>query len=154
MAAVLIKMLVMLSLITMTGGTSLAITNPSHALAAPFKGPATAVLEVSSATVEMIDGLFKGVAAHERSIVSQQLRWMKAIEGLEKLPTVTVPTNDMASFPSREHPLFPDYLETEFSVYEYTIDENGVLTVHVAETKTSDLLKKIEKLLSQLKEEE
>ena len=149
----LTKMVVMLSLLTMVGGTSLAITNPSHTLATPFKGPATAVLKVSSATIEMVNGLFRGVAAHERSIVSQALRWMKGIEGLEKIPEVIIPTNDMASFPSKEYPLFPDYLETKTSEYKYTIDSNGALTVHVPETTTSNLLETIEESLARLKEE-
>ena len=144
--------LVILLLLVGAGGTFLAMTKPASALATPFKGVATIVLEISSETTKLIDLAFTGVAEHERSTVVSMLNWMKGTRDLKEIPPVTVATNDMASFPSPEHPLFPEYVDKRFTQFKYTIDNNGVVIVDRSETMTRAIIKKIEQLLQQIEE--
>ncbi len=150
---VILIAVISLLLIT-TGGTSLAFAKPEHTLATPFKGVAITVTEASSAAISLIEDIRGVVATYERNIVSTALQSMRVIEDLRKMPPVTVSTNDMAHFPSPEHPLFPDYLDKRFSQFKYTVDSQGIVTVDTSGATTDTLLEKIEQLLNRLAEEE
>lgn len=135
-------------------GTSFAFAHPSQALAAPFRGTAIKVAEVSAEAINMIGEMRGIVAMYERSIISTALQSMRVIDGLRIVPEVTVPTNDMLKFPSSAHPLYPDYLETRYSEFLYTVDSNGSVQVDDSTATTDGFLIKINEVLSQLKEEQ
>ena len=141
-------------LLILLGGTSLAFANPGHPIAAPFKGIAITATQASSGAIGLIEEVRQVVAMYERSIVSTALQSMRVTEELDRVPTVTVSTNDMARFPSQEHCLFPDYLDKRFSQFKYTVDSKGIVTVDPSGTTTDGLLNKIRKLLERLEENE
>ena len=132
------------------GGTSLAFAKPEHALATPFRGVAITVVKTSTGAISLIEYI-RGIAAtHERNIVSTALQSMRVDEGLEWVPQVTAPTNDMARFPSEEYHLFPDYLETGLSQFRYTVDSKGIVSVDTSWATTDAFLKKLRQLLERL----
>ncbi|MEE8472162.1 MAG: J domain-containing protein [Dehalococcoidia bacterium] len=126
------------------GGTSVAFAKPDHALAAPFRGMAITVTEGGRAPIALIVWVRGVVATYERQIVSTALQSMRVEEGVRIFPTVMVPTNDMASFPSSELPLFPAYLDKEFSQFSYTVDSDGIVSVDTSWATTDALLERIE----------
>ncbi|MFC1847364.1 hypothetical protein ACFLW5_00925 [Chloroflexota bacterium] len=128
-------------------GTSVAIASPERTLATPFRRIAATVMRTSGETTVIIDHVRGVVATYERSIVSESLQSMRVIEGLYDVPSVTTPTNDMASFPAAEYSLFPDYVESRFSQFKYTVDPNGTVNVHKSATTTDTLIRRIEFLL-------
>lgn len=146
--AVLILIITILSV--MAGGTSFAFAKPEHTAATPFKGVAIVILGSSSAAINLIEEV-RGVAVmYEYSIVSETLQLMRVIEGIVEVPPVTVPTNDMACFPSAGCPLFPDYLQSRFSQFKYTVDSNGIVSVNTSGATTDALLRKIVLLINRL----
>jgi len=137
-------------LLLIYGGTSLAFAQPESALAAPFKGIATTMAEAASGAIHLIEEV-RGVAAlYERNIVSTALQSMRVEEGLKIVPTVTLPTNDMTNFPSPEYPLFPDYLDKQFSQFRYTVDTDGIISVDKSTATTDAFLKRIGQALDRL----
>lgn len=146
-----IAVLASLLLIT-AGGTSLAFAQPQNALATPFKGVAATAVQTSVGAIGLIEEV-RGVAAlYERNIVYTALQSMRITERLAMVPVVTVPTNDMASFPSPGHPLFPDYLDKRFSQFKYTVDSDGIVTVDTSGATTDAFLARLKQLLNQLEE--
>jgi hypothetical protein len=73
-------------------------------------------------------------ASYEQSLISTALQAMRVIEGVKVVPAVAAATNDMGSFPSPEHSLYPDFLAKRFSQFEYTVDSNGIVTVAASAT--------------------
>lgn len=140
--------------LVLAGGTAFAFAEPQHTLATPFKGVAITVAEASSAPVRLIEDIRGVVATYERNIVSTALQSMRVTEDLRDVPPITVPTNDMARFPSPEHPLFPQYLDKRFSQFRYTVDKDGIVSVDKSTATTDAFLKKIAEWLNRLKEEE
>ena len=94
------------------------------------------------------------VATFERSVVSTALQSMRVEENLKEMPTVTAPTNDMAGFPSQEHPLFPNYLDRRFTQFQYTVDSKGIISVDTSWAITDAFLEKIEQTLDRLEKGE
>ena len=140
-------------LLMIVGGGSFAFANPEHVLATPFRGVAAIMGEASYAAIGLIEEIHGVVATYERSIVSTALQSMRVTEGLRVVPAVTVPTNDMAYFPSPKHCLFPDYLDKRFSQFKYTVDSNGILSIDTSGATTDAFLKKIEARLKELTKE-
>ena len=145
---------VALVILMVVGGSSFAVAQPEHTLSAPFKGVAITVVEAASAAIGLIEDIRGVVAAYERNIISSTLQSMRVIEGLGQVPAVTVPTNDMARFPSPEHCLFPDYLDRRFSQFKYTVDSRGAVSVDTSGATTDALLEEIEQFLERLAEGE
>lgn len=141
-------------LLILAGGTSFAFAQPEHTLATPFKGVAITVTELSAGAISLIEDARRVIATYEHNIVSTALQSLRVIEGLREVPPVTVPTNDMANFPSPEYPLFPDYLNKRFSQFKYTADSNGIISVDTSGATTDALLEKIKHLLNRLAESE
>ncbi len=137
-------------LLIIVGGGSFAFAKPEHVLATPFRGVAVTMAEASHAAVSLIEDIRGLLATYERNIISTTLQSMRVIEGLRVVPAVTVATNDMASFPSAEYCLFPDYLDRRFSQFQYTVDSNGTVTVDASTATTDVFLKKIEQILKEL----
>lgn len=132
------------------GGTSLAFANPEHVLAAPFRGIAITVSKTVVGAVELIE-VVRGVGAtSERKIVSTTLQSMRVQESMKIVPAVTVPTNDMACFPSPECCLFPDYLDKRFSQFRYTVNSKGIVTVDTSWAATDDFIENIKQLIERL----
>ena len=136
------------------GGTSFAFAKPGHPMAAPFRGVAITLTEASSGSVALIEDVRGIVATHERSVVSTALQSMRLEEDLKEVPAGTVSTNDMAVFPSPEHPLFPDYLDRKFSQFKYTVDSKGIISVDTSGPITDAILYKIERTLDRLEKSE
>ncbi|MDP2920662.1 MAG: hypothetical protein Q8O43_10665 [Dehalococcoidia bacterium] len=135
-----------------TAGICFAIAQPSNVMASPFKGAAVLTLEASSSAIGLIEDI-RGVAAgYEHSIIQTSVQSMRIIDGVKDIPSVTTPTNDMAYFPSREHPLFPEFLDRRYSQFKYTLDNYGNVMVDTSTATTDNLLKRIKQLISQLEE--
>ncbi|MFC1943079.1 J domain-containing protein [Chloroflexota bacterium] len=133
-----------------SGGTSFAFAKPEHPLATPFKGIAVTLTKASIGTIGLIDDVRGITATYERKIVSTALQSMRVEEGLKRIPSVTASTNDMASFPSREHGLFPDYIEKRFSQFKYTVDNGGSVSLDTSRATTDAFLEKVNQLFEQL----
>ncbi|MFC1966970.1 hypothetical protein ACFLWI_08580, partial [Chloroflexota bacterium] len=146
--AILILVIVILSVVA--GGTSFAFAKPENTAATPFKGVAIVILESSSAAINLVDDVRGVTVMYEYSIVSETLQLMRVTEGVIEVPPVTVPTNDMACFPSTECPLFPDYLQSRFSQFKYTVDSKGIVSVNTSGATTDTLLRKIVLLINRL----
>jgi len=131
-------------------GSSLALAKPESTLAAPFRGVIITLAELSGGAVSLIGEIHGVAAGFERQVVSTALQLMRVNEGLRMVPVVTAPTNDMAYFPSKEHCLFPNYLDRRYSQFKYTVDSNGIVSVDSSQTTTNTFLRKIELLLKQL----
>jgi ribosomal protein S27E len=139
-------------LLIIAGGSSVAIAKPEHRLAVPFKSMAMTLMQASSGAVSLTENIREIVAAYERSIVSEALQSMRTIEGLNEVPAVTAPTNDMALFPSVAHSLFPDYLDKRVSQFKYTVDSKGIISVDTSGATTDVMLAKIDKWADRLAE--
>lgn len=132
------------------GGTSLAFTNPEHVLATPFRGIAITASKTVVGAVELIE-VVRGVGAtSERKTVSTALQSMRVQESMKIVPAVTVPTNDMAGFPSQESRLFPDYLDKRFSQFRYTVNGKGIVSVDTSWATTDDFIENIKQLIERL----
>ncbi len=138
--------------VLLTIGTSFALAAPGSAVARPFNGPAVLVLKTSSGTVALINDIRGVVARYERNIIQTSVQSMRVMENLSTVPTVSVPTSDMASFPSERNPLFPEYLDKRVSQFRYTCDQNGNVKVYSSTVATDEFLTKIEHLISELEE--
>ena len=139
-------------LVMLTAGTSIAMAKPESAVSAPFKGLAIAVLRSSSEAIALIEEV-RGVAAgYERNIVQTSVASMRVIENVRDTSVVSAPTSDLANFPSPEHPLYPDFLDKRYSQFSYTIDNDGIVTVHIVSTNPDSFLGRIKQLLIQLEE--
>ena len=136
-------------------GTALAFVQPEHALARPFKGMAITLTETSGyGAVGLIENVRYIVSGYERNIVSTALQSMKVTEDLDAVPEVSVPTNDIACFPSAECHLYPGYLDSRYSQFKYYVDNNGIVQVDVSGATTDAFLKRIKQLLYRLDEGE
>lgn len=152
--AVLIAVLVIV--LVMAGGSSLAFARSESPLAAPFRSVVSTIATIAGTSAEaigLIDDVYGVAASFERSVISTAVQSMRVTEGIEDVPVVTVPTNDMSIFPSKEHCLFPDYVDRQYSQFKYTVDSNGIVTVDTSGATTDALLKKIEGLLRRLEAE-
>lgn len=135
------------------GGTAFALAQPEHATA-PFRGAAVAALKASSGAIALFEDV-RGVAAgHEQGTISTMVQSMRLAEGLRYVPAVTVPTNDMAAFPSPDFPLFPDYVDRRYSQFRYVVSADGIVAVDTSTATTDKLLEKIRNLLNLLGETE
>ena len=132
------------------GGTSFAFAKPEHALVTPFRRIAITLTKTSTGGIILIEDVRGIVATFERQVVSTALQSMRIEKGLKQTPTVTVSTNDMTRFPSQEHPLFPDYLDRKFSLFKYTVDSKGIISIDTSWATTDAFLNKIEHMLARL----
>ena len=68
--------------------------------------------------------------ATEESIVQTAVDCMMAVEnlGVGECPPVATWENDMASFPSSDYPLYPEYLRDATTAYYYQVTANGTVT--------------------------
>lgn len=131
-------------------GTSIAIASPSSPAARTFKIPALLVLNVSSSSLSIIADARDVTARYERNIIQTSINAMRVGERIPALAPVTIPTNDMTVFPSPAHPLFPQYLDRQYSQFRYTLDEYGNIKVDTTIATTDSLLERIEKTIIQL----
>ncbi|MFC1937477.1 hypothetical protein ACFLWY_02820 [Chloroflexota bacterium] len=128
------------------GGASIAFAEPGSILTIPIEDTFAIVPETSHEVFGLIEDVRRVVAAYERNIVSSALQSMIIMEHLTEVPSVTVPTDDMARFPSTQCPLFPEYVGKRFSQFKYTVDKDGIVTVSLSAT-TDTPIEEIEKLL-------
>lgn len=100
-------------------------------------------------TEEGMLSLIETIAGFEEQVIQKSVQFMRIEEGLLDVPSVDIPTNDMASFPSAEHPLYPYYVARRYSRFKYTINSYGTVTVH-AEGEAHQLLAWIDRVLQLL----
>ena len=79
---------------------------------------------------------------------------MRIDEGMQSIPEVTLPTNNMASFPSSSCCLFPAYLETRYSQFRYTVDGYGNVVVDTSWATTDSFINNMKKLVVRLEKRE
>ncbi len=131
-------------------GTSLAFARPDSALAAPFRGAAMTIAQITSGAINLIDEVRSIGASSERQIVSTSLQLMRITEDVRHMNPVAEPTNDMSCFPSAEHSLYPSYLDRRYSQFSYTVDSYGIITVYTDTATTGPVLEKIKSILVNL----
>ncbi len=107
----------------------------------------------TAAAADIIDDTRGVAASYERQTVSSALQAMRLAERVATLTPVVVPTNDMASFPSAENPLYPEYLDGRYSQFSYTVSAYGVVTVDASVATTDALLERLEGWLVELSQE-
>jgi Ca2+/Na+ antiporter len=146
----LIMVAVTVLLVIGVSGTSLAFARPDHALAAPFRGTAVTIAQITAGAIDLIEDVRTVAATSERQIISTALQLMRIDKGVKIIAPVTIPTNDMSSFPSPENSLYPDYVDRSYSQFRYTVDEHGIITVHTELASTDQLLAKIKQLIYEL----
>lgn len=139
-----------LCILFLLSATSFAIAAPTNPVARTFKEPALAVLKLSASAIGIIENTQEVSANSERSIIQSSLNAMRVVEKYDVVLPVTVPTNDMAGFPSVDFPLFPQYLDRKYSQFKYTIDNYGNITVHTAGATTDNLVTNIKQIIAQL----
>ena len=103
----LVKLIVLLAALGGVTGTAVAVTQPDSPIAGPFKTPAIAVLELSETLMGAISDTAAVAAKTELRNVTTVVHAMRIVKGWDKVPVVTVPTNDMTKFPSPQSPLYP-----------------------------------------------
>ncbi len=143
------KILFGLALLVVTGGTFLAIAQPENTLASPFKGIAIPVVTTAREGIRLVKDMGRVSSADERKMVVAALDIMMIMEHVTKVGPVSVPTDDMGSFPSGEHHLYPKYLAAKFSEFKDTISRDG--TVEAYARSMDPLLVSIEELLNRLR---
>jgi len=146
---VVIGTIIIFSSLVITG-TTIVFAKPEHTLAAPFKGVAISVTKASAGAIGLIEEVRGIVAIYESKIVSTAVHSIRIDEKLERVPVVISATNDMAHFPSTEYPLFPEYLDTRYSQFRYTIDTKGIVSVDKSGTTTDAFLNRITQFISRL----
>ncbi len=134
------------------GGTSLAFAKPENTLAVPFRRIAMSVAKVSAGSIELVVDIRSIAASQERSTVATAFQAMRVDANLATVTPLSEPTNDMGAFPSAEHPLYPEYLETRFSQFKYNVDEYGVVNVDASTATTSAILDNLNDLLAKLEQ--
>lgn len=132
------------------GGTALAFAKPETSLAVPFRGIAATLAKASSGALEFVIDLRSIAASQERSVVATAFQAMRLDASLVTVAPLREPTNDMAAFPSRQHPLFPEYLETQYTQFRYNVDKYGVVEVDASWATTDAILDNLNELLAKL----
>ena len=145
----IIKWLFWLFLFLMISGTSFAIAEPESALASPFRGVATTTLEITANAISAVRDPRTVMATEEHAAVSISVRLLKDREELPGF-TPVASTNDMSLFPSKEHPLFPDYIQIKTTMFSYDIDSSGEVELTTEGVRTdpslTSIFEKIERL--------
>ncbi len=147
----LIKWLFWALVLVVIAGVSFAISQPESNMAAPFRGLAVKTLEIGSSGMEMLLSSRTVNATREYSKISNALRTMAAIEGITDLPEVKSPSGDLTSFPSRDNPLYPAYIDEPECQFRYTIDSQDQLVMSTEGTQVDSSLKGILEKLNWLK---
>ena len=144
----------LVAIVVLVGGTALAFVRPESALAAPFRGIAEALAQVTVTTGDIIDDVRVAAAGYERQTVSSALQAMRVVDGITTVTLVTTPTNDMSDFPSAANPLYPEYLDRRYSQFNYTVSAYGNVTVDTSVATTDDFLERIRGWLADLPAED
>lgn len=141
-------------LVFIFSGTTLAFAKPGYPLAAPFKGVAVTLAKTTGGAIGLLEDIRGAIASYERGVVSTAVQSMRVMDGLKDVQPVTTSTNDMSRFPSPEHPLFPDFLDRQFSQFKYTVNSKGIVDVDTSGATTDALLEKLRQVIERLEAEE
>ncbi|MFC1900911.1 hypothetical protein ACFLYN_04890 [Chloroflexota bacterium] len=110
-------------------GSSTAAAKSASRPQTPLEGIIAVLSGDPMDPLTLLDNVQEVVAQYERSVVSESLQAMRVLERVREVTPVTVPTNNMAFFPSSQNPLFPEYLNWKYSQFEYTVDEYGIINI-------------------------
>jgi len=128
----------------------IVVEGSSFTFAKPEPDATMARAKTSAVPFDLIKEVREVSATYEHHIVSTALQLMRVTERVKAVPAVTVATNDMGSFPSPNHSLYPDYLAKRFSQFQYTVNDKGIISVDTVVTTTDTQLERIEKWLERL----
>jgi hypothetical protein len=131
-------------------GSSFTFAKPEPVSKIPFQDVTTARTKTSTAQLSFIKEAREVSTTYEHHIVSTALQLMRVTERVKAVPAVTAATNDMGSFPSPKHSLYPNYLSKRFSQFKYTVNDKGIVNVDTVVTTTDTQLERIEKWLERL----
>lgn len=144
----------LVAVVVFVGGTSLAFVRPQSALAAPFRGIAEMLAQVTVVAGDIIDDVRGATAGYERQTVSTALQAMRVVDRIATVAPVTAPTNDMSDFPSAANSLYPEYLDRRYSQFNYTVSAYGNVTVDTSVATTDAFLERIMGWLASLPAED
>jgi len=147
-----IILIVIITLFIVAGRSSFTFAKPENIREFSFMGITMTMAEAPTISSSLIKEVREVSATYEHHIVSTALQTMRVTEGVKEVPAVTASTNDMGSFPSPKHCLYPDYLVKRFSQFEYTVSSDGIISVDTSMATTEDQLDEIEQWLEQLEE--
>jgi hypothetical protein len=108
-----------------------------------FLDSRVATAESSALSSSLVEKAQDVSALYEHNVVTSALQAMRVIEGVKAVPAVTLPTNDMANFPSAEHSLYPHYLAKRYSQFSYTVNSDGIVGIDAASPTTACDLEQI-----------
>jgi len=145
-----IKAIISIVLIILLLGTTLAFVKPENALAAPFRGVAATIANTSTGIIEILSVSREVAASSEYNTISTALQSMRIDEGLRVVPSVVIPVNDMAFFPSRECSLFPEYLDRRYSQFRYTVNSKGIMAVDTSWATTDGFLEYMRRIIERI----
>lgn len=143
---ILLTALILLVVITTSGGPSI-LARPGNSLTGSLRNIYQSFIGLSPDKTASMEEIREIIALYEGSIVSEALQAMRLTERLLIVPRVISSTNDMTLFPSPDYPLFPDYLSSRFSQFNYTADSTGVISIDTSQARTTVSLGDIEQLL-------
>ena len=130
-----------ISLFTLILGSShFILAQPDVGTQLSFINEKMATAEYSALSSSPVEKAQDVSALYEQNVVTSALQAMRVIERVKAVPAVTLPTNDMANFPSADHSLYPHYLAKRYSQFRYTVDNNGIVDINaVSPTIACDL---------------
>ena len=135
------------TLIIVLGSTSVAYAITKYPL--PFLQDTGEIkTEISRSPTELIENTQQVAASYECSVIATALQLMRVDRQLVNVPAVSIPTNDMSLFPSKKYCLYPDYLSSRYSQFQYTVKQHGEVTVDTSPVTTDEFITNIEQQLS------
>jgi hypothetical protein len=136
--------LLVVAVLVFISGSTIALASPEEDIAPPFKMVALAELQVSAYVLCLVDSVRTIMANAECRMISNSLQYMRIETKLKTLSPVSQPTNDMTRFPSPQNPLYPEFVDRPNSLFNYTVDKNGIVKVDNSGS-LSDALSNIDK---------
>ncbi|MFQ5996231.1 MAG: hypothetical protein ACE5KP_01215 [Dehalococcoidales bacterium] len=134
-------------------GGSFTFAKPEYVLGIPFEGKTVTIAGQPTVSLSVIREVREVSATYEHHTVATALQLMRVTEGVKEVPVVTVSTNDMGSFPSSKHSLYPNYLAKRFSLFKYIVNSEGIVSIDAPAATTEAQLEKIEKWLERLEKD-
>ncbi|MEE9366828.1 MAG: hypothetical protein V3W44_09095 [Dehalococcoidales bacterium] len=137
--------IVIISLFFLIAGRSyFTYAQPDNGMEFSFMNSKMSIAEPQALSSSLIETVQDISALYEHNVISSALQAMRIIEGVKAVPAVTLATNDMASFPSAGHSLYPHYLTKRYSQFKYTVDGAGIVDIDAASPTTVCNLEQIE----------
>ena len=118
------------------GGSYFTFAQPDDSMELSFMNLKMSINESPASVLGLIEEAQEVSALYEHHVITTALQSMRVLERVKDVPAINIATNDMASFPSAEHSLYPYYVTKRFSQYEYTVDSDGIVYINTASPTT------------------